>query len=119
MPDAEEQTRIVGEEKAREEAKRATKKAEQAVDLLGETQQRVTAAYLAYIEAEQQLKEAYKVQEQQAEKAYREAIEQARKACEEGVAQALRTREEAERKAWQARNEDMQRIWAVFAKPRK
>jgi len=126
MSDAE-QVFIAKEE---EKAKKAPKKAEQAVDLLGETQQRAAAAYTAYVEAQRQLEEAYKEQERQAEMAYIEAVEKAGKACEESIArarkiyeestaQALRTRDEAELKAREARSETMERTWAIFTKTRK
>lgn len=111
-------------------AKKAPEKAEQAVDLLGETQQRAAAAYTAYVEAQRQLEEAYKEQERRAEMAYIEAVEKARKACEESIARArkiyeesieraLRACDEAELKAREARNETMERTWTIFTKARK
>mgnify|MGYP001044762388 CR=1 FL=1 len=126
MSDAE-QVFIAREE---EKAKKIPKKAEQAVDLLGETQQRAAAAYTAYIEAQRQLEEAYKEQERQAERTYNEAVEKAGKACEEGIArarkvyeastvQALRTRDEEERKAREAHSEALERTWAIFTKARR
>ena len=127
MSDAE-QIFVAGKEE--EKAKKAPKKAEQAVDFLDETQQRAAAAYTAYVEAQRQLEGAYKEQERQAERVYSEAVEQAGKACEEsitrarkvyegGIAQALRTRDEIERKAREAHNEAMERTWAIFTKARK
>lgn len=118
------------EKKAKEEVEWTLNRVEPGVDFLAETQQRVAAAYTAYIEAQHQLEEAYKKQEQQVEKAYNEAVEQARKACEESLAQckkvyeesvalALRTRDEAEQTARKTHNEAMERIWAVFTKARK
>lgn len=130
MSDAE-QVFVAQEEGAEEQkAKKAPRKAEQAVNLLDETQQRAAAAYAAYIEAQRQLEDAYKDQEQQAERAYNESVEQARKACEESIARArevyqesteraLRTRDEAESKAREVRNDIMERTWAVFTKARK
>jgi len=129
------------EEETEQKGKKIPRRAEQAVDFLDETQQRAAAAYLAYIEAERQLEEAYKDQEGLAEKAYGEAVEQARKSCEETIAQdrklyedtisqarqayeettarALKTREEAERKARQVHNQTLERTWIVFTKARK
>lgn len=129
MSDAE-QIFVAGKEEVEQQAKKAPKKTEQAVDLLDETQQRAAAAYTAYIQAQRQLEEAYKEQERQAERAYNEAVEQARKACEEsttqarkvyerGTAQALGIRDAAERKAREAYNETMERTWAIFTKARK
>ena len=129
MSDAE-QIFVAGKEEVEQQTKKAPKKAEQAVDLLDETQQRAAAAYTAYIQAQRQLEEAYKEQERQAERTYNEAAEQARKACEEsiaqarkvyerGTAQALGTRDEVERKAREAYNEAMERTWAIFTKARQ
>jgi len=113
-----------------QKGKKDTKKIEQTVDFLSETQQRAAAAYTAYLEAQRQLGEAYKEQERQANKAYNEVVEQARKSCDESITQArkafessvtrsLRISEEAELRARESRNEVLERTWAVFIKARK
>jgi hypothetical protein len=129
------------EEETEQKGKKTPRRPDQAVDFLDETQQRAAAAYIAYIEAERQLEEAYKDQEGLAEKAYSEAVEHARRTCEETIAQggklceetigqarqayeetvarALKTREEAERKARQVHNQTLERTWTVFTKARK
>jgi len=83
-----EQIFVADKGEAEQKGKRDTKKIEQTVDLLNETQQRAAAAYTAYLEAQHQLAEAYKEQERQANKTYNEVVEQARKSCEESIAQA-------------------------------
>jgi len=129
------------EEETEQKGKKPPRRADQAVDFLDETQQRAAAAYLAYIQAERQLEDAYKDQEGSAEKAYGEAVEQAKGTCEETIAQgrklcedtmnqarkayeetiarALKTREEAEHKARETRNQTLERTWTVFTKARK
>lgn len=125
-----EQIFVADKGEAEQKGKKDTKKIEQTVDLLNETQQRAAAAYTAYLEAQRQLEEAYKEQERQANKTYNEVVEQARKSCEESIAQArkafessvtrsLRISDEAELKARESRNEVLERTWAVFIKARK
>jgi len=125
-----EQIFVADKGEAEQKGKKDTKKIEQTVDLLNETQQRAAAAYTAYLEAQRQLEEAYKEQERQANKTYNEVVEQARKSCEESIAQAkkafessvtrsLRICDEAELKARESRNEALERTWAVFIKARK
>jgi len=118
MSDAE-QIFIATEEEVEQKARKASKKVEQTINLLDETQQRAAAAYAAYKEAERQLEEAYKEQERDAERIYNEAVDQARRVCEESTTQALRTYTEAEQKAREARNEAVGQTWAVFTKVRK
>jgi len=58
---------------------KAAKPAEPTMDFLDETQQRAVAAYVAYVEAERQLENAYKDQEQKAEKAYSDSLDHTRR----------------------------------------
>ncbi|MEA3253605.1 MAG: hypothetical protein U9Q17_01510 [Chloroflexota bacterium] len=147
MSDPAEQVFIAHEEEGEQKTKKAARKTEpeEVAETLGgafdATQQRAAAAYMAYLEAQRQLEEAYKDQELQAEKTYNTTIEQVRKACDESIAQAtrarnesiaqankaceesmaqvLKTRNEAEKKAREAHNETIDRTWAIFTKARK
>jgi len=129
MSDAE-QIFVVNKGEAEQKGKKDTKKIEQTVDFLNETQQRAAAAYTAYLEAQRQLEEAYKEQERQANNVYNEVVEQARKSCEESITQArkafessvtrsLRINDETELKARESHHETLERTWAVFIKASK